>query len=290
MADLRDYLGAAFNARPLGMPVPPNWLGLAACGLLGLVNPGFWIIGAGLEAGYLFWLSHSPRFRAVVDGRQQQTRNRDEAERWTTSRARLVEQLPTADRRRLTILEERCHEVLDQQARLDAGGVEMQRNGLGRMVWVYLRLLAGRASIARLVDEASDGEADRLQKKAKDLIARLAGKDLSDDLRRSMQGQLEIVQSRLARQREAGDKLAFIDAELSRIDEQVGLLRDQALLAADPQAVAARIDEIGATLGETTAWIGRQQALLGSTMDEPVDALPLAEAAPRARTTAKETT
>lgn len=283
MGDLLNYLGAAFNARPLGMPIPPNWLGLAAFGLLGLINPGVWIIGLGLEAGYLFWLSHSPRFRAVVDGRLQQVRNRDDTEQWTSNRARLVEQLPTIDRQRLVTLEDRCREVLDQQARLEAGGVEMQRNGLGRLAWVYLRLLTGRASIARLVDEACDGEADRLQGKAKDLIARLESQDLSEELRRSMQGQLEIVQSRLARQREAIDKLTYIDAELSRIDEQVGLLRDQALLAADPQAVAARIDEIGATLGETTAWISRQQTLLGSALDDPLAALPLPDVAARSR-------
>ena len=44
----RSYLAAAFNARPFGMPMPPNWFGVAAFGLLGaLVDPGFWLIGAG---------------------------------------------------------------------------------------------------------------------------------------------------------------------------------------------------------------------------------------------------
>ena len=32
------------------MPIPPNWFGLAAFGLLGaFINPGLWLIGAGLE-------------------------------------------------------------------------------------------------------------------------------------------------------------------------------------------------------------------------------------------------
>ena len=53
-----SYLAAAFNARPLGMPVPPNWFGVAAFGLLGaLVNPGLWLIGLGLEGLYLWSLS-----------------------------------------------------------------------------------------------------------------------------------------------------------------------------------------------------------------------------------------
>ena len=44
-----DYLSAAFNARPMGMFVAPNWVGIAAFGILGAANPGFWVIGAGLE-------------------------------------------------------------------------------------------------------------------------------------------------------------------------------------------------------------------------------------------------
>src|SRR5438552_1778824 len=64
----RSYLAAAFNARPLGMPIPPNWFGLAAFALLGaFVDPGFWLIGAGLEGLYLWLLAANARFRNVVD-------------------------------------------------------------------------------------------------------------------------------------------------------------------------------------------------------------------------------
>ena len=50
MSGSRSYVAAAFNARPFGMPVPPNWFAVAAVVLLGaFVNPGLWLIGAGLE-------------------------------------------------------------------------------------------------------------------------------------------------------------------------------------------------------------------------------------------------
>ena len=64
-----DYLTAAFSARPIGMFVAPNWVGLAAFGLLGLTNPGFWVLGAGLELGYLLTLATNPRFQRVVSSR-----------------------------------------------------------------------------------------------------------------------------------------------------------------------------------------------------------------------------
>src|SRR4030095_10925120 len=68
MKDKPSYLAAAFNARPLGMPIPPNWFGVAAFGLLGaLVNPGLWLIGLGAEGLYLWLISRNQRFRNVVD-------------------------------------------------------------------------------------------------------------------------------------------------------------------------------------------------------------------------------
>ncbi len=70
MKDQPSYLAAAFNARPFGMPIPPNWFGIGAFGLLGaLVNPGLWLIGPGLEGFYLWTLSRNKRFRAVVDAK-----------------------------------------------------------------------------------------------------------------------------------------------------------------------------------------------------------------------------
>ena len=62
-----DYIREAFNARPIGMFVPPNWIGIGAFALLGLVNPGFWVMGAGLELAYLGILSTNPRFQRYVD-------------------------------------------------------------------------------------------------------------------------------------------------------------------------------------------------------------------------------
>jgi len=44
---LMDYVRAAFNARPIGMWIPPNWIGLGVFGFLGVLNPGFWVLGAG---------------------------------------------------------------------------------------------------------------------------------------------------------------------------------------------------------------------------------------------------
>ena len=70
-----DYIRKAFNARPMGMFVPPNWIGLGSFAILGLLDPGFWVIGLGVELAYLWILGTNKRFQRLVDASQKmQTR------------------------------------------------------------------------------------------------------------------------------------------------------------------------------------------------------------------------
>jgi len=83
------YLAAAFNARPWGMLVAPNWVGIGTFALLGVLNPGLWLIGAGLELLYMFGLLSSNRFRRWVDSQLLA----GERSVWDTRTDRLVESL-----------------------------------------------------------------------------------------------------------------------------------------------------------------------------------------------------
>src|SRR5688572_30577132 len=65
---LWSYIKAAFNARPLGMFVAPNWVGVLLFAMLGWWNPAFWLIGSGLELAYLYALSTNKRFQRYVSG------------------------------------------------------------------------------------------------------------------------------------------------------------------------------------------------------------------------------
>jgi ABC-type transporter Mla subunit MlaD len=71
----------------------------------------------------------------------------------------------------------------------------------------------------------------------------------------------------MERRREAKEKLAFLDAELTRIQEQVELVREQAVLSTDSETLSQRIDQVTATLGSTAQWISDQQKLYGAVED-----------------------
>lgn len=263
-----DYLKAAFNARPIGMFVPPNWIALGGFFLLGLLEPAFWLVGAGLELGYLYSLTFNSRFRRLVDGLFLSRQRRQ----WERRQAEQITLLNEEDQRSYRALEARCATILQQQAHQSAdAAVAMQAQGLVKMLWIYLRLLLTRQGIAKIL---SDPQAEQriLAKRIKDTQDRLQDPALNEQLRKSLTSQLEILQQRLEGQGQAREKLAFLDAELSRIREQVELIREQAALTTDPQTVSDRIDQVTATLGGTTQWIREQQQIYGQVeelMTEP---------------------
>jgi hypothetical protein len=262
-----DHVRAAFNARPIGMFVPPNWVGIAAFGFLGLLNPGFWVMGTGLELGYLFMLATNERFqRTVVASKLFESRRQ-----WQQRVDELIQQLSPEGQRRYRTLEARCVSILDQQqhAAVMPTGVDAQGEGMGRLLWLYLRLLLTRQSIDRIVRESTSSgeEGNPLEERVRKLEAQLAEGSVGDELRRSLSGQIEILKQRLQKRMEARDKLVFLDAELTRLQEQVELIREQAVVSTDPQMLSERIDQITASLDGTNQWIVEQQKIYGATED-----------------------
>ena len=269
---LWSYIKAAFNARPIGMFIPPNWIGLAGVALgawaLGPdAAPGVLLIGAGLEMAYLFGLSTSKRFQRFVDG----SASLESKQEWQKKLNDTVAQLDPDDRERYFNLQRRCYTIIEQQRQNgDAPELATQGEGLGKLLWIYLRLLRTRQSILRIIRESLDldrGRGEPLDRRYKRLADQVEDPSLADDLRKSLSGQLEILQQRMEKRKETRDKLAFLDAELTRIEEQVELLREQAVMSATPHAVSERIDHIAGTLSDTQQWVRDQQQILG-TVDE----------------------
>jgi hypothetical protein len=275
-----EYIREAFHARPLGMFVPPNWIGLGVLGLLGVLNPGFWVLGMGLELAYLGVLASNARFQRLVGALYQNKSVQD----WQTRINDLVSQLGPDGQRRYRSLEARCRSILDHQLRVGSmtSGLETQGEGLGRLLWVYLRLLLTRQAIERIVRETGDSreESERIEERIRGLEAQMKEPGLSEDLRRSFTGQVDILRQRLEKRKEAREKCAFLDAELIRIQEQTELIREQAVLATSPEALSERIDQIATTLGGTNQWIREQQQIYGAVEDLLAEPPPLSVGTP----------
>lgn len=263
MSGQRSYLAAAFNARPFGMPLPPNWFGIAAFALLGaFVNPGLWLIGLGLEGLYLWTLSRNERFRATVDagGKGQD---------WVAQYNALSYNLDEDSRRRQESIESQAREIVDLLARISA--TDMQKSDVRQMAWLHLKLLAARASVLQVINSA-ERDKRALEEQERRVIDRLSEGGVSDDLKRSLEQQLEVLRSRRAGHADAQHRRELIEAELERLRQQVSLVREQALLATEEHSVASSLDALSASLNEANRWLKDQRELfsgLDGLTDEP---------------------
>ena len=259
----KSYLAAAFNARPLGMPVPPNWFGVAAFALLGaFVNPALWLIGLGLEGLYLWTLARNPRFQATVDAQAGQSD-------WHSRYSQLSSYLGQDGRDQQATIEAQANEICDLLSR--TGATESQMSDVRQMAWVHLKLLAARASVLQVISAAGRESRD-LEEQERRLIDRLSRGEVADELKRSLEQQLDVIRSRRTGHADAERRRELIEAEIERLRQQVSLVREQALLATDEHSAAASLDALSASLNEANRWLKDQRELfagLEGLTDEP---------------------
>lgn len=271
MSGKRSYLAAAFNARPFGMPIPPNWFGIAAFAVLGaFINPGLWLIGAGLEGLYLWVVSQNPRFRNAVDAQNPAAvdwRNRYEA---------LFAPLDASAREQQTAIEYQAAEIVELLMR--SGAHETQMGDVRQMAWLHLKLLAARAALLQVIASAVRARRE-LDTQEERIATRLKG-DCDDDLRRSLEQQLAVIRTRRTAHADAERRRELVEAELERLRQQVSLVREQALLATDERTAAQSLDAISASLNEANRWLKDQRELFAG-LDDLTDEPPPAEMLPK---------
>lgn len=253
---LARRLWAAFVARPLGMPVPPNLFFLAAMGLLGhFLSPGFWFLGAGLELAYLVGLANNARFKRALAARARYDEPADRRYR------NLIEALPENRRAQQRELEKRARDIVHL---LDNDPIMRSYvDNIEGLVWLNLRMLNAGQAIDRVLATAGE-EHERLQQQEDGIIERLAQADLDAELRRSLEQQKQVIDARQAAHAEARLRAERVQAELARIDQQLALIREQALLAGDEKRMGASLDALTSAFNEADRWLDSQRDLLGA--------------------------
>lgn len=236
------YLTAAFWE---GVPVPGlgllplNVLAMVGVGVLGVVNPGFWLIGLGVETAYLFTLATNRRYRNVVDARDRlRERQGENAE---AKRQAIIRELGEEDRRRLATLEGKCEQTILIQRNSQAEDFVLNdsRDALQRVAWLYLKLLLARQ---RLVEQARLDAGSDLAAKLANLERELSDAGLGAALRASKSATHELLLKRQQNQARRTQSLAEIDSDLARIEAQVDLARENAAIQEQPTAVSTNLD------------------------------------------------
>lgn len=234
------YLSEAFWAKmevPYLGGMPFNIVGLAAFALLGLGEPAFWPLGAGLEAAYLFLLSTNPRFQKVIDARGK-VAVEESAE---VQRAALLTRLDPTQKRRLAALEAKCRHILQiyQDQQVNEFTVASNTDALKRLQWIFLKLLVAQHY---LNDGAAETNLADLQAKTRQLESDLKLTGLTRTLRESKEATLRILQQRLTNLSRRAESNAEIESDLSRVEAQVDLALESATMQGQAEVISANVE------------------------------------------------
>jgi hypothetical protein len=264
-----DYVKAAFwkpiRSRVLGA-MPLTQMLLAAFGLAGFFNPGFWLLGLAAIVAIVGGRSSSARFQKLVDAERIAAR----AEGAEVKMQRAYERLAPASQSRYRALVVQCREILGLGGGFDEAKVTDFRAGnLNQMLWLFLRLLASREAIEDTLARVDRRQLEAGLESLKTRIAAVA--DPEGALARSLKATLEIQTKRLSNLDTATNNLAVIDAELERIEQQVRLVREESAVSGSPEALSARLDSVSSTLSETSRWMDQHAELLSDLSSSDFD-------------------
>jgi hypothetical protein len=278
-----EFLKAAFwrpvRSRVLGA-MPLTQMLLAAFGLAGFFNPGFWLLGLAAVVAFVGGRSASARFQTLIQGERLLARQAERAQGADDRMQRAYTRLEPASQKRYGALVEQCREILGLAAPIGevAPVTDLRAGNLNQLLWLFLRLLTSRELVT---DTIARVDRRQLQQGIESLQGRLAAAGEPDGpLARSLKATLEIQEKRLANLDTATKNLAVIDAELERIEQQVRLIREESAVSGGPEMLSARLDAVSATLSETSRWMDQNAELLTSLGSDELDAGTMASLPP----------
>jgi hypothetical protein len=282
------YLKAAFLISPevpgLGK-VPVNVLACVAVAVLGLPLHPLWLIGLGLETAFLFGLATNPRFRKSVDAQRAKEARAAAGGGSDATVQRILRELPAPAIRRFDALRRHCVELQNIAAQLRHGDPsevtspleEMQRGGLDRLLWIYLRLLFTQHMLDRVFQNASEEEIGRNVRGLEEQLRRLggeAGAVQKSKMRKTLEDNLQTCRERLANYQTARERVELVRLELDRLENKIRSLGEMAVNRQEPNFIADQVDQVAAGMAQTERTMQELEFATGlGSVDEDVPRL-----------------
>ena len=263
-----DYVRAAFKRRiKIGILgyVPFNQLALFTFVVLGVLNPGFWLLGVAAEIVYLVGVAGNDRFQKLIQG-EALLKEQAGGERKIQQAVTLLTP-PSAERYKKLL--DQCRLILGINTPLDESTMleDMRAGSLNQLLCLFLRLLSSREVLLTTLSQVDkknlEADLDRLKDK-------LAKADADSPLARSVQATLDIEAQRLENLGKAKSSLEVIEAELERIEQQVRLIREESAVSGGPEILSSRLDAVTSTLTETSKWMDQHAELFSTPLADDV--------------------
>ncbi len=250
---LGGYLKTAFTARWNLLYVIGGTAAALISGFPGVILP---LVAAG-EIWYLASMLTNERFRASVDAQDAKSRRAAEAANARATYDAIRKKLPAPLVRRFDQLRDHCQRLVELAGSMrgpgDSGTEQGTLESLDRLLWGYLRMIWGAATLSEFIEHTDDGA---IRARIADLEKRLARLPPGDDgdsrqLRAALEDHLATSRERLGNIEEAKRKLDVVAAEIERLEAKIAALAEGSVAKRDVSDLAKRVDEVAEGMRKT---------------------------------------
>jgi hypothetical protein len=247
------YLWSAFASRWNLLLFGGGVAAALISGFPGVVLP----LVAAAEIYYLASMVGNGRFRSAVDAQDAKVRRLAEATGAREAYERIRKKLPGPLLRRFDQLRDHCLKLVELAGSMRGPGAGAPEQGtlesLDRLLWGYLRMIWGAATLSEFLDHTDDGA---IRTRVAELERRLAklppgGDADASQLRATLEDHLRTSRERLANIDEARRKLDVVAAEIERLEAKIAALAEGAVAKRDMGDLARRVDEVAEGMRRT---------------------------------------
>jgi hypothetical protein len=223
-----------------------GWLGVIAAGAAGMADPAFNYLASGLAVATLAWhgvwllvLPCTPRFKRLTDAQLNARFEHDYgfqlAHLFPRVHRDLQDKVET-----ITRIRDRAREILKSKFGSNDPFAVDNLEKLDTLAISYLQLLVAITEYDEYLSLVDPSSIERDWQAAQDTMAQ-AG---NATLKAARQRQVELLANRLARYRQAQQRIELVREQCRNLETTMKLLVDQAMTAADSQRVGKDIDEV----------------------------------------------
>jgi hypothetical protein len=252
------YLKAAFINRWNLLAFLGGMVFAAISGHADVVAP---LVLAG-EVTYLGLLGSHPKFQNYVDVQQAKALRLKRTATKEQAVDAMLRSLPHDLRARFDDLRDRCLSLrqiandIKKPGQIGSGSMleSLQIQGLDRLLWVFLRLLFTRHSLARFLRQTDVANIRREIERTEARLAKLDGQrdtSFKQKIRRTLQDNLATCRDRLTNYEKAKDNFDFVEEETNRLENKIQSLAEVAVNRQEPDYISSQIDQVASSMLET---------------------------------------
>jgi len=212
------------------------------------------------ETAYLGLLGTHPKFQKYVNAQAAKERRSHRQSGSQTTLKKIMDELPEQSLKRYHRLKKRCKKLgritsnMKEPTDFDHGTMtSLHSEGLDRLLWVFLKLLFARHTLAEFQDEVSE---ERMIEELKTIEQRLQvlGDESSidaDKIRRTLLDNQATLVERKENYAQAKSNFLFINLELDRVENKIKSISEMSVNRRDPEYISGQIDAVANSMKET---------------------------------------